>query len=228
MQSMENLRAKQEPDLGYYFHPNDDADHPGHPRLDVILRATPTERHFDPVRASFVVASTSGGTDKLVVHHPWGLGQRYRVCAGRINLMDRRGKPVEAFSLGGDLQIECDQRRTVCMLRSPAPIFHLYSALDMPVCFVSEMEILLAQQKAHWNPAHPHAFEEHLARVEPLQLYACLLQCMDDKGDDLHSGSGTLDFDMRHFVADEMARLKAQGNWPQVICSPEQLFSDGL
>lgn len=221
---MDKLDFSQEPDLGYYFYPPEIDEHPGHPRMDVILTATPTNRHFDPLRVSYLVA-LRGGTERLVVCHPWGRGRRFRVCAGRIIVSDRLGKTVEAFSLGGDLQIACFDDLTVCGLVSPAPIFPLYSTLDLPMWLTCEMEILLAQQKARWDPAHPFAFEEHLAEVDPIALYACLLTEQHKKAGELHSGSDELDFEGQHFVRDEIGRLKEDGRWPQEVCTPEQLLT---
>ncbi len=193
--------------------------------MDVVLAAYPTERHFDPLRVRYLVASRGGDTDRLVVCHPWNQGRRYRVCAGRISVSDRLGKTVEAFTLGGDLQIACYSDRTICGLVSSAPIFPLFSAMDLNMCLAAEMEILLAKQKAHWDPAHPFEFEEHLAEVDPLQLYACFLQELHEKAGELHSGSNALDCDVQHFIGDEIRRLQESGRWPREVCTPEQLFS---
>lgn len=49
------LALSHEPDLGYVLFPHETQGHPGHPRLDVIIPATPTYHHFDPLKAQFQV-----------------------------------------------------------------------------------------------------------------------------------------------------------------------------
>jgi hypothetical protein len=191
--------------------------------MDVVISGTPTNRHFDPQKICYVVA-TDKGTGRLMGHHPWSLGRQFRVCAGRIRLTDRVGKVVEAFSLGGVLNIACEKTRTICMLTSSAPIFPLFETMDLSMCLTAEMEIQLAQQRAKWDPEHPYVFEEHLAAVDPFELYACLLEAMHKKGDHLHSGSSELDCDVRHFVDNEIAHLKQKNEWPAAVCSPGQLL----
>ena len=218
-------RSSWEPELGYFFYPPPVPGHPGHPQMDVTLAATPSYEHFDPVRASYAVAARAGGVETLIVSHPWSQRRRYRVCAGRINLVDRQGKAVEAFSLGGDLDISAQGDWTLCALSSAAPIFFLFSAFDLAMWLTAEFEILLAQQKAHWDPVHPHSFEEHLAVAEPLQLYCCCLQALQNKARDIHCGSEELDQAGRHFLREEIDRLKRLDLWPEVVCPVEWLFA---
>ena len=77
------LDLSHEPDLGYFFYPHEVENHPGRPRLDIILREIPTERHYDPQQAHFKVITSSGYLEQISIHHPWLLAARYRVCAGR-------------------------------------------------------------------------------------------------------------------------------------------------
>ena len=183
------LDLSHEPDLGYIFYPYKTPEHPGHPRLDVIIPAAPTYRHFDPQKVEFHVASATGDIEHISIHHPWTMEKRYRVCACRIFLTDRKAKRVDAFSFGGDLQILSDEDHTVCALVSPAPIFPLFTTHDLPMWIVAEFEILLAQQEAHWDPQHPHDFERHLAAVDPFLLYASCLQALQNKAGNIHSGA---------------------------------------
>ena len=218
------LDLSHEPDLGYIFYPYKTPDHPGHPRLDVIIPAAPTYQHFDPQKAEFHVVSPPGDIELLSMHHPWTMGKRYRVCAGRIFLTDRKTKRVEAFTFGGDLQILSDEDHTVCALVSPAPIFPLFTTHDLPMWIVAEVEILLAQQKAHWDPQHPHSFETHLAAVDPFILYASCLQALQNKAGHIHSGVQELDRQGLHFVQTEIKRLQDKGEWPLLLPTLDELF----
>lgn len=216
----------REPDLGYYFYPPPAPGHPGHPRMDVTLARTPSYEHFDPVRATYFIAARKAGVETLTVCHPWSQGKRFRVCAGRVSLVDRRGKTVEAFSMGGDLDITARRDWTLCALSSAAPIFPLSSPFDLAMWLTAEFEILLAQQKAHWDPAHPHSFEEHLAAANPLQLYCCSLQALENKSRAIHCGSEALDRAGRHFLREEISRLKREELWPEHVCPVEWLFAE--
>lgn len=216
------LDLTHEPDLGYIFYPPETHHHPGHPRLDVIIPATPTYRHFDPQKVRFQVTSPSGGITQLTIHHPWTMGKLYRVCAGRIFVTDRVPKVVEAFSFGGELQILSDAEHTVCALTSTAPIFALIELDDLPMWITAEVEGLLARQKAHWNPQQPHNFETHLATLDPLLVYASCLQTLQHQPWPEHDGA---EFDGPHFVQAEIKRLQTKGKWPVAVPSLDQLFS---
>lgn len=212
-----------EPDLGYYFHPSEVADHPGHPRLDIIIPAKPTHRHFDPQKARFSVAARND-IQQLIVHHPWTMRKQYRVSPGLIIITDRKEKRVEAYSFGGDLEIVSNTDRTVCALVSPAPIFPLFTTHDLPMWLMCEFEILLAEQEADWDPRHPHEFEAHAATVDPFLLYVSCLQALQDKADGLHGEMTGLDQQGFHFVQTEIERLQREGKWPLRLPALDQLL----
>lgn len=218
------LDLKHEPDLGYIFYPHKTPDHPGHPRLDVIIPAAPTYRHFDPQKVQFQVTSVTDGIEHLKIHHPWTMGKSYRVCAGRVFLTDRKGKRVEAFSFGGELQIASETDKTVCALVSEAPIFALFTTHDLPMWFVAEVEALLARQKAHWEPQHPHSYETHLAAVEPFPLYVACLHALQARVAHLPDGADELDHFGQRFVRAEIKRLQDEGAWPLLPPTLAQLF----
>lgn len=213
-----------EPDLGYFFHPSTVDDHPGHPRLDVIIPATPTQRHYDPQKVQFFVSSARNEVRQLTVHHPWTQQKHYDVCAGLILICDRKDKRVEAFSFGGDLEIMSDKVRTVCALTSPAPIFPLFTTHDLPTWLVSEFEILLAEQEADWDPKHPHDYEMHLASVDPFLLYACSLRALREKGATIDLGRRALAQEGYQFVQAEIERLQREENWPLQVPPLDELL----
>lgn len=214
------LDLSHEPDLGYIFYPHEVPKHSGHPRLDIIISTTPTQRHFDPEKVRFQIVLPPNRIEHITIHHPWTLGKRYQVSAGRIFITDRVPKIVEAFSFGGDLQILSTAEQTVCALVSAAPIFGLCAPHDLPMWLTAEVEVLLAKQQAHWDPQHPHDFETHLATVDPFLLYASCLQMLQDKAWPAH-----INRDGVHFVQAEIKRLKEAGEWPLPLPLLDQLFS---
>lgn len=216
-----------EPDQGLGYQLYDTAGHIGYRRLDVIIDETPTDRHFDPERVECNVVTPSNDVKPLKIRHPWTLGKRYAVCAGRILASDHTGKHVEAFSFGGQLQVQTTDERTTCRLESTAPIFPLYAPHDLSVWFTDKVEGILAKQRADWDPAHPHIFEEHLAALDPFTLYASSLQTLQNRPHHLYSDvASEMDHEGEHFVRQEIARLQALGRWPLRVPSPDELFHD--
>lgn len=216
------LDLTEEPDLGYVFYPYEIPHYPGHPRLDIIIPAVPTYRHFDPQKAQFRVVSFPNKLEQITIHHPWSSGKKFHVCAGRIYVSDRIHKQVEAFSFGGELQILSTEEHTVCALTSTAPIFALIEAHNLPMWLTAEAEILLAKQKAHWDPQHPHDFETHLMTVDPFLLYASCLQALQDKAWPTQSENN---LHGPHFVKEEIKRLQEERRWPLFDSTLNQLFS---
>jgi hypothetical protein len=152
------------------------------------------------------------------------LVKEYQVCAGRIILSDRKGKRVEAFSFGGDLEIITDEKETVAVLKSPAPIFHLGRVRCLSMWVASEAEIILARQKAHCDAISPHYFGEHLAQIDPLLLYASSLEVMQDRPCDCFLEESELEHECGQFVRLEIKRLQENDQWPLQVPTPDELF----
>ena len=108
-------------DLGYILYPPRRPHEPGYPRLDVILRSTPTGQHFDPLSVYLDVATANQEVNRLTVEHPWSDQDDYTVCAGIVDLIDQKGKHLDAFTFGGALHIQTEEERTLLVLTSPAP-----------------------------------------------------------------------------------------------------------
>lgn len=68
------LDLTHEPDLGYVFYPNETPDHPGHPRMDVIIPAIATHQHYDLKKFNFKLSrrqKTSNISSYTIPGH-WG------------------------------------------------------------------------------------------------------------------------------------------------------------
>ena len=157
------------PKIGYLYHypqldlPTDNF------RLDIFISSIPTKQHFDVLRARFFVKPLKGEIERLIITHPWNYGKTARVCAGVIEMEDRKGKKEEAFSFGGQLKIESQDLQTVCILVSPAPILEISGTSPMNGLFIDELEILLAEHRA----AYPNylEYETQLVKTNPYELY---------------------------------------------------------
>jgi hypothetical protein len=221
---MSNPPLSNEPDLGYDFHPGTAGRYPGHPQLDIFLREKPTLRHFDPRRVQLEVSPGNGRVETLIITHPWtGQGQ-YRVCAGRIYIDDRKRKRIEAFSCGGQLEISAQHDVTVCQLTSTTPIFDLTDSDSLSTAIASEIEVLLAERRADWDPKHPHTFEQHLATVVPLELYARCLVALHERFAPYLDHHDHLYHQLVHFVIAERTFLQETGQWPPILPSLTELL----
>ncbi|CAG0936447.1 hypothetical protein TFLX_05320 [Thermoflexales bacterium] len=175
--------------LGYCFHPPTAEHSLGYPQLDVVIRPTPTGKHFDPESFTCLVAAPNGWT-RLRIVHPWAQENTYRVCAGEIVIEDARPEQVKAFTFGGALQIDSDERRTICQLTSPTPLLeHSRRGLSLEEHLIEEVAILFAQRRAVQDD---DVFDRRLAAADPLWLYRACLVALDEKfahfpvNDDVH------------------------------------------
>jgi hypothetical protein len=215
-------------DFGYSFEPPAPAGYPVHRRLTVVLRPRPTERHYDPERAEWPVVSPHGELDRLTVFHPWPVSSEQRAALGRIILADRKGKAVEAFSFGGTLRITASDEQVVAVLESPAPILPLLPPQTVAEALVDEIEILLARRRAHWDSQpQPHAaaaFEERLARAEPLALYQACLAALRAQLAATPAAFHDAEHHLAGFVRREIAALEQAGHWSLHPLSLEDLL----
>jgi hypothetical protein len=161
-------------ELGYLLHGRQHPSELGFPELTVNISSQPTGQHFDPEHVVFPVVDPLGQIEHLTVFHPWHQAKTFRVCAGRIVLRDRRSKTVEAYSFGGELEINVKGPRTSCLLHSPAPIFELIGLEGMSVTFVSTLESLLARKRVTWD-CDDAGYEHRLASVKPDVLFTAAL-----------------------------------------------------
>ena len=177
LQVLESQILSQRHKLGYMFSKPRHSEYPDHSRLDIMLRPTPTNMHFDPKRVYFMILEDED-LELLKITYT-GLPQnKYRVVAGLIRIQDRKGKVVFAFTFGGDLQIEMEEEEKICTLISTAPILQFNR--PPTIQFIVEVEIFLAKRRAFWGST-PDEFEKRLASVEPHILYKACLEYILEK-----------------------------------------------
>jgi hypothetical protein len=170
-------------DLGYVFYPAEDPGSPGFGRVDIILRAAPTKRHFDPEYVLASVRSTQDGVEAFRITHPWHRRCQWHIVPGRVTMCDRVGETVDVFTFGGEMKIGKEGEATVCRINSTAPIFHLiYEPSDLALgrianLFVAQTEACLAKRRAAWKD-DPSTFHKRLASVGPLEIYASMLRAL--------------------------------------------------
>ena len=129
---MEENTENNLPKIGYLYH-YPKLDHATDKfRLDIYVSSEPTEKHFDVTQASFLVIPQKSAMDRLVITHPGDFTKKAHICAGLVVMKDRKGKKEEAFTFGGELQVEAEEYQTICSLTSSAPILEITHAAPNP------------------------------------------------------------------------------------------------
>lgn len=160
-------------ELGYLFYPPENPQALGHPRLDINIYEHPTGLHFDPHQVNLPVRDPNSGIVSLSLFHPTGQVQQ-NICVGRIAMINRTGKRMEAFSFGGVLETESRQDHSFCKVTSLAPILDLAGLPDDETALITEIEGLLARQRADWQ-GNDYGFELRLAELSPQVLFLGLI-----------------------------------------------------
>ncbi len=83
--------------------------------------------------------------------------------------------------------------------------------------FANEVEILIAQRRAAWDPEHPHRFEEHLAQVDPVDLYVACLQELKTKFTGNYPINDPVYHEFVHLLGQEIEAFKQNARWPTLV-----------
>lgn len=212
----ETIDILHEPDLGYIFHPATAQNVFGGNRFDVVLHEHPTLRHYDPKSVEVTVVANQESTYTAHVHYHT-VPDHFRVCAGRIMVTDRIGKRVEAFCFGGTLDIIHQHQETICVFQSPVPILDLRALHSVHMLFANEVEILIAERRAVWDPLHPHDFVHHLAQVDPTSLYVACLDAIAAKFAEYPLVSDPVYHQFIHLLHEEIETWRRDGRWPLIV-----------
>jgi hypothetical protein len=195
-------------DLGYTLYPPRRPHEPGYPRLDVILRATPTGQHFDPLRVHLDVVVPPQDMTCLAVEHPWDGLDDYTVCAGIVDLIDQKGKHLDAFTFGGGLHIQNEEEHTLLVLTSPAPIL-LPAESPLDQLLVDEIKIVLAERQAI-QEVEPGLFDKRLIAAPPLELYHAISVAVLERYHRQHSSEDELILKLQHTLRVEIEVIAGQ------------------
>ena len=192
-------------ELGYRFYPAVDSHMPGHPQLDIVMHATPTDEHFDPEQLICRIA-TSDKPVSLHVLHPWTEDSTYKICAGDVIIEDRKQQHLTAFTFGGTLTIDSNFRRTICTITSPVPLLE-YSEQPSPLDqqLIDEANILFAERRAAQDE---DTFAQRLAAADPVQLYQACLLALHAKFKHFPTPDDEPHRDFKHFLETATATIK--------------------
>jgi hypothetical protein len=197
---------------GYDFAPHSPPHYPAHRRLTVVLRPAPTQAHYDPERMDLLIVNPAGDLEPLEVYYPWPRPESFRAAAGRVILHDRVGKKVEAFTFGGEVQVEGGPERVVARLESPAPVLALITPDSLANQLTAEVEVLLAQRRARWDQrGQPDELDTRLARVAPRELYRACLKALRDSPSFNPRPRTRRERERVFFILHELAGLPAEG-----------------
>jgi len=209
------------PKIGYLYHyPR--LDHPtDNFRLDIHVSSEPTNKHFDVLRAQIPVKAEEGYIRLLKVTHPWKFEKSAQVCAGILSMEDRKGSKEDAFTFGGKLTIENQEKQDICVLVSSAPILEMSGVVPLHIQFVEEVEILLAKIQARYSDHQ--AYEERLIKTEPFALYLACLQSILEKYEVL-SHKTENQYRLLIYLHSQLHRLESAGMIREPILHLDDLF----
>ncbi len=160
--------------VGFQYRNPSDFKKPVQAELDIHLYAKSLPVFFATKAARFLIHSKDHLVYHLTVTHPWESYSHYRLLPGRITLADHSGNLVEAYSLGGEISIEARDDLTTCVVSSPAPVFDLATPLSDEALLITQLEALIAMQRATWG-RDDTGFEEKLVSIKPEDLFAAML-----------------------------------------------------
>lgn len=206
------IDISQEPDLGYVFYPRKEEDLFGNLRMDVIFHEQPTLRHYDPQSTRCTVAR-HGSSETLLIHYGTP-PDHYQICAGRILISDRVAKHVEGFCFGGTLDIFHRPQETICVFQSPVPILDMNTYHSTDMLLANEVEILIAERRAAWDPQHPHDFTAHLAQLDPTTLFITSVDALTAKFANHPLLIDPVYRQFFHMLEHERSEWQQNGRWP--------------
>jgi hypothetical protein len=210
-------------EIGYWFFPPESKQAPGGNRLEVILSETPIWGNSSPKSIHVTVKSRQGTAEKLKVTHPWRFRYSHELLTGLIEIHTIDGSKVEAFTLGGSLEIYTNDALTTCIIKSPAPIVEITMNGTIHDLFIDELEIILAKHRA----AHlydPPEDDTGVITASPLELYAAILNDMLESFDHSHHKEDTQVQELINFLHAEVRRLQVESQLPQFIHPLEELI----
>jgi len=172
-------------EFGYQFESFADSHAVGYRALSVAIYSVPTEQHYDPEHVIAPTVDRGGTITRTTFVHPWHGHEHYRIAFGNIHIRDRKGKVVEAFTMGGGAQISVAGDHTRCRITSPAPIFHLVGVLGVSderhdSAIVDKIEALFARRRVHWL-RDDAGYEQRLTSLDPRTLYVASLKAIRDQ-----------------------------------------------
>ena len=168
------MSVLQEPHLGYVLHPARRPSEPGYSRLDVWLSDQVSGLHFDPRQLRLPVVDESGDLSWVMIGHPHYGADKFRMCAGPVDVTGFGDKRLEAFTFGGELVVETGDESTLAVLSSNAPVLVRVSSHAEAILLMEEAELVLALRRGVWDE-QPGEFDRRLLAAEPLELYHAFL-----------------------------------------------------
>ncbi len=216
------------PEWGYVFYPGPSPTFSAYSRLDVNICAVPTDEHYDPEQLIVPVIRQDGALQKTIISHPWRGSHHQRVGCGRIVIRDRKNKIVEAYSLGGDLEISVSPDCTSCRLTSPVPLFRLGidngSPESIAASLVDKFEALVAIRRVRWG-TNDLGFQQRLTSIDPPVLYAAGLQSIRSDLEHIPSNRrGVRFYRTAHAVDAAMDNARESGRWPAASPTLDELI----
>lgn len=212
--------------MSYKFYPSQRPSAPGYPQMEMVIKESPTangtdNRDLERVKLSMAIQDSL--PERTTLTHPWPYGKYGKVYTGNIALQLMENERVIAFTFGGDMQIIPDNRETLFILKSPAPILKLVDFNQIPTILANEVAILLAERRVEELP-DLSTYKETLLCTDPLELYCACLKALRKKFMDLSLPESPSMFAFANFLITEIESLRSANLWLNQVPDIDKLL----
>lgn len=161
-------------ELGFTLINGDDPGAAGGANLLVALRATPTERHFDPEEVSYW--RFDGEVGRIVtLDRRTPAGDEARFSWGKVRIVDRLGVENDFIAFGGTLRVaDPDPQTRLVQFHAPAPIFRWAGHSQGLDWLTDEVGAFFARLMVPID--FEGGAEQRVGEVGPAALYAAFVQ----------------------------------------------------
>lgn len=158
--------------LGFELVHGDRPDRPAGANLIVALRATPTERHFDPERVEYWSSENGRGVRRQVDRS--SDSPKRAAAWGTVTILDRLGVSNAFLIFGGVLRVaDTDPQTRVVVVGSPAPVMRGGGHSQGKDVRADEVGAFFGRLRA--AVGGDVGAEARVLAVPPLVLYAALI-----------------------------------------------------
>jgi hypothetical protein len=205
---------------GYSFQPSRYEPELGHAGFIVEIPASPEDIDKAVNAAIFPIFDEERISDNLI-QHVWGMKgirREFRLAPGPFRLLSVDDDCMYGYSFGGELDINDEGDRTVCSIKSSAPVFSLVCDMKSPTgIMIITLRTLLARVRANWG-IDVEGYALRLSQIDPFDLFISSLVSLEDHFTRMIKAEPLMKYQIgRREVRGAKRIIRAAGKWPLEI-----------
>jgi hypothetical protein len=207
-------------ELGFAFTAFESGAKLGYAGVMIVLVEPDEASGFAPARIILRCVDASGDVRDTEVSADWRSDPVLRVAPGFITVQSHGAGELEIYCFGGELACDNDGKRTICHLKSAAPIFNLSeegfdSDQNAVLSVVDNLEGEFAEQRARYTDTEEMIFARRLANTDPRSLVAVGLVLARQSFKDVPEALRTEDYwDEYRELTRALEEAEQAGWWP--------------